>query len=226
MKSIASLSELIKWCKSAELLLNTDAKREAAYDKGLISMLCDDAVFCVAWGNTNTPDGSWEYRFNINGSDADYGTDERFSAVTTNIGLITKITSSISWDTPPTSPNQGPTSTRSFTSATLENIKRTKRDYYTYVIEAEGLNMVKIGRAINVRSRLKQLQTGSPAKLYLLYSVAEDIEAELHQLLRFYRAEGEWFKSDTYVLDIIVTRMSKCKGGVRLSSKVNKYFNK
>ena len=69
-----------------------------------------------------------------------------------------------------------------------------------YAIEARGTPFLKIGVARNPYSRLKDLQTGSPNKLALLYAIETDekqafqVETLIHSLpeAQNARGEGEW----------------------------------
>ena len=70
---------------------------------------------------------------------------------------------------------------------------------YVYAIAAGG-DAIKIGKAKNPASRLKDLQTSHHQPLELLYSLecmeeeSVAVEREAHYLLRRYRLQGEWFK--------------------------------
>lgn len=68
-----------------------------------------------------------------------------------------------------------------------------------YII-SNGQGQVKIGRSADPKKRLGQLQTGSPFKLEILWShncryqfIADAIEAMLHEHVRSYGLQGEWF---------------------------------
>jgi len=65
-----------------------------------------------------------------------------------------------------------------------------------YVIEAGDGGPVKIGVAVNPKSRLRELQTGNPEKLRLLAEVdlADEYERLAHVWLKEFRMEGEWFR--------------------------------
>lgn len=67
---------------------------------------------------------------------------------------------------------------------------------YVYVISA-GRNAHKIGISSNPKERLSGLQTASPTKLSLVYTIEverpENIEARAHRILKPWRLEGEWF---------------------------------
>jgi Meiotically Up-regulated Gene 113 (MUG113) protein len=75
----------------------------------------------------------------------------------------------------------------------------TKRSY-VYFIQANPSKRVKIGKANNPETRLKELQTGSPEKLSILGLInckhsgqAAEREAVLHKQFSDLRLEGEWF---------------------------------
>lgn len=63
------------------------------------------------------------------------------------------------------------------------------------MIKAEGTPAVKIGVTTDLRKRLKDLQTGSPIPLTLLWKTpgTRGLEAEVHTFLDPYRTHGEWF---------------------------------
>lgn len=64
-----------------------------------------------------------------------------------------------------------------------------------YVIQSDNTGMIKIGRSINPEKRLKQLQTGNPNRLKLIASFKGLgwREKLLHERLKNWSAEGEWF---------------------------------
>jgi hypothetical protein len=66
---------------------------------------------------------------------------------------------------------------------------------FIYFIEAVGQDRIKIGKADNPESRLRQLQTGSAVELRLLGAVADNAsrEAETHAVFSSERIQGEWF---------------------------------
>lgn len=75
-----------------------------------------------------------------------------------------------------------------------------------YVIQARGRAAVKIGYAKDIAKRLRQLQTGSPAKLKLIAVIPgdRDVERGLHDRFADHRLHGEWFhKSAPGLLDLI-----------------------
>ncbi len=80
-------------------------------------------------------------------------------------------------DTPPPSPKRAASSAES----------------HTYLVAAEGSHLVKIGIAKDPMRRLRELQTGQPMELRLLWSVAGAYEHDLHVHFAAYRVRGEWF---------------------------------
>ena len=77
---------------------------------------------------------------------------------------------------------------------------------YVYLIGSQG--HVKIGIAIDVRSRLSALQTSSPLKLKPLKSWkcldAVASEKRLHKKFAKFRQSGEWFQLPDYVLQNLI----------------------
>jgi hypothetical protein len=72
--------------------------------------------------------------------------------------------------------------------------KPTKtRPEITYLIEAVGLEMVKIGKTTNIETRLGCLRSACPVEVRLLgvCSVAEDAA---HSEFNHLRVRGEWFR--------------------------------
>lgn len=67
-------------------------------------------------------------------------------------------------------------------------------DKHTYVIEAVGLDLVKIGKTTDIWKRLSVLQVSNAAELRLVAWLAGDVEDGLHQLLAEHRVRGEWFR--------------------------------
>jgi hypothetical protein len=71
---------------------------------------------------------------------------------------------------------------------------------HVYFVRAETLGLVKIGRATDIRKRLRSLQSGSPDKLSLVgvwpTSNPAHFEAVLHSMFAARRVRGEWFWPD------------------------------
>jgi len=67
-----------------------------------------------------------------------------------------------------------------------------------YIIQSDVTGMIKIGRSKDPQKRLKQLQTGNPNKLKIIAEFKGEgwKEKIIHERLRMYRLEGEWFSYD------------------------------
>lgn len=71
--------------------------------------------------------------------------------------------------------------------------------HYLYAV-TDGVN-VKLGFSVNPKARLKGLQTGHPAKLQLIWTLAcgdspaqaGKAERKLHRYCKDYAKHGEWF---------------------------------
>ena len=83
---------------------------------------------------------------------------------------------------------------------------RPLSDYHLYAIVGMHTRRVKIGRATNVASRLRDLQAGSPDDLVVIgwASNLGEYESWIHRALRAERVRGEWF-SPTIAADIVRT---------------------
>ncbi len=70
---------------------------------------------------------------------------------------------------------------------------------FVYVIGPPGSGRVKIGTSLNPQKRLKELQTGNPDRLEVLWAApgGRDLESALHRTFSAYRIEGEWFDFGT-----------------------------
>lgn len=71
---------------------------------------------------------------------------------------------------------------------------------YVYLIHAIGTNRYKIGRSINLQTRLQQLQKQSPypleiVKAFKTFNPSWD-EAYFHDTYKDYKVYGEWFEFD------------------------------
>ena len=64
----------------------------------------------------------------------------------------------------------------------------------TYVIGQMGTRMVKIGKTVNVPSRLRELQTGNPNRLRVMRVIPFDCERRMHMRFAHLRRSGEWFE--------------------------------
>jgi len=81
---------------------------------------------------------------------------------------------------------------------------------YLYIIKEEPNNHYKIGRAYDVASRIKQIQTSNPNKLILVKKIkcqdCKVLESRIHNHLSDKQMVGEWFLlTDDKVQDCIQT---------------------
>lgn len=93
----------------------------------------------------------------------------------------------------PTAPPQSVQPTRK--PVAQQHHKRPERRSHIYVITAEGAPIIKIGKADDPDDRVKRLQTGSPTKLTVAWTVQAkpQLEPLLHERFADYREGGEWF---------------------------------
>jgi hypothetical protein len=66
----------------------------------------------------------------------------------------------------------------------------------TYMIAQKGGPYVKIGAALNVAKRIRDLQMASPLELYVAMWIPNfDMERQLHKQFKIYKIRGEWFRA-------------------------------
>jgi len=70
-------------------------------------------------------------------------------------------------------------------------------DGYVYLIKNEDESIYKIGISVNIKQRIKNLQTGSSSKIFLVSSyrsqLYKEIELSLHNFWKHHRISGEWY---------------------------------
>lgn len=90
---------------------------------------------------------------------------------------------------------------------------------FVYLIRCDFTGHYKIGIANNPNKRLKQLQTAQSSKLTLMdkyqSKFASKIETNLHNLLRHYKLDGEWF-------DLSIKEVAEFN---KMCEKADKNFN-
>ena len=82
-------------------------------------------------------------------------------------------------------------------------------DKQTYIIVANTLGShvtIKVGKSVNPKKRLKQLQGSNPSRLQIHTTFMWDIEADLHKIFtrKGTHLRGEWFLVNSVDLDKIV----------------------
>ena len=81
-----------------------------------------------------------------------------------------------------------------------------QREHTTYFVVADN-GLIKIGSSFDADKRLKQLQTGSPEQLHLLWTDIENTlpEKSLHIRFAYLRHHGEWFMPDHELIEYIAS---------------------
>lgn len=89
-----------------------------------------------------------------------------------------------------------------------EGVPTAPHAYYVYFIYCAG--RVKIGRAMDVKARLKNIAVGSPFRPTVLLAVSGSLSAEkvLHARFAQDRTHGEWFRLSDHLRRYLIPRMS------------------
>ena len=92
---------------------------------------------------------------------------------------------------------------------TTSGIAKADREAHSWVyfVEAVGLDLIKIGYALDLEKRFTNLMTSSPAALSLLGVLpgGPRREMEIHDQLAAHRAHGEWFRKVPEVMAVVAT---------------------
>ena len=82
----------------------------------------------------------------------------------------------------------------------VTNLKEGKG--YIYFIQGEFGGTINIGYSKNPKRRLKELQTGRPETLKILYIMecTENKKESIYELFKPSRLKGEWFMPDDYLI--------------------------
>ena len=75
-----------------------------------------------------------------------------------------------------------------------------------YFVQSGEDGPLKIGKANSPYSRINELQTGSPERLYMraTLDVPDSVERGLHAILGGCRVRGEWFDSKEIIVNIVL----------------------
>lgn len=88
-----------------------------------------------------------------------------------------------------------------------------------YIIEALDSENFKIGFTKNIDRRVKELQTSSAFKLEVKYTYesefATKIESKIHKSYSHLRLNGEWFKLDYDILEIIIKDIERTHSNLK-----------
>jgi hypothetical protein len=104
---------------------------------------------------------------------------------------------------------------RRFTATFDRTHKSVPRGPVVYVIEAEGLNRIKIGRTRDLAKRLLKMQTDCPVRLKLIAHLEDDgtVEQLLHRRFAAAHVHGEWFEAGKNLRREIVSLFSRLRDG-------------
>jgi predicted XRE-type DNA-binding protein len=95
-----------------------------------------------------------------------------------------------------------------------DQAKRTKKGF-VYVIQCEGTHYYKIGSSFNPNERLKNMQTGIPFDLKLIFSVEKEfanaVELMAHLEFGDHRVRAEWFTFSQPAIDKVINYLNKAK---------------
>lgn len=92
---------------------------------------------------------------------------------------------------------------------------------YVYIVKAgtKSTSPIKIGVTDNVQNRIKQLQTGNPAEIFLVMHFecnsrehAFNLEKTIHEILKGQRLFGEWFSVSKTKLMKMLNNMGDKEG--------------
>lgn len=82
-----------------------------------------------------------------------------------------------------------------------------------YIVKAKGTTLFKVGVAKNTFERIRNLQTGSPYRIRLEYSLQSDRSFEIEQLIlndfKKFRLENEWLMLPDYALKMLYSRIKE-----------------
>lgn len=86
-----------------------------------------------------------------------------------------------------------------------ERKPRAPTDRSSFVYFIRGGDMIKIGYAKDPKTRLRDLQVGSPVRLEILVTIpgCHSVEKGIHARFRKLRSHGEWFRAEESLLDFV-----------------------
>lgn len=77
--------------------------------------------------------------------------------------------------------------------------------FFGQQINGREYGPIKIGVSADPRARLRQVQTGSPHKVWIMgvWPNCPYTESEIHEMFAHYRLHGEWFHPGYDLIDFI-----------------------
>lgn len=100
---------------------------------------------------------------------------------------------------------------------------------FVYLI-ASGRNIIKVGKADNVRKRVRGLQTASPFEMQIFHTIECSIEHVgaleklIHKRLKRYHLRGEWFRVERPLAITIAQKAANQFGKDRAFAVVDELF--
>lgn len=90
-------------------------------------------------------------------------------------------------------------------AASLEPPPRMTLGGFCYIYFIQSPTGIKIGRAVDVGARLRELQTDHPTPLSLLVAVPAHASTErlMHERFSYLQLQGEWFEAHEHLLSFI-----------------------
>lgn len=81
-----------------------------------------------------------------------------------------------------------------------------------YIVNLESTSLYKIGKAKDVKKRMKQLQTGASFSLVLIaeFQTGQEeskLEKAIHRRFSHYKTKGEWFDFDNISISEITSQI-------------------
>lgn len=74
--------------------------------------------------------------------------------------------------------------------------EKTRPSASTYIIRNPKSKLIKIGKTVDLKTRISTLQTGAGAPLEILSVIDGDVERDLHKAFAEFRVHGEWFSDE------------------------------
>lgn len=97
---------------------------------------------------------------------------------------------------------------------------------FVYLI-ASGRNIIKVGKADDVRKRVRGLQTASPFEMQVFHTIEAStehvgaLEKLIHKRLKRYHLRGEWFRVERQTAVAIAQRAANQFGKDRAFAQVD-----
>lgn len=95
-----------------------------------------------------------------------------------------------------------------------------------YILECD--NLYKIGYTVNIQKRLKELTTGNPITINIIYTYhsefAVKIEGYFHRMFKLKQIKNEWFDLTLSDIELIKTNIKTIENNFKVLSKENYFY--